>query len=141
MHTFFTQRRHSGYIALTSVIICSLLLLAVTAVIGMSSYFGRFAIVKEEFKQQSNALAEACVDYALAQLKINPTAYSGNETAIPVGSNTCQVGSITPGGNEWPKIIQAQGAYPQQTDERSFTTLLVTVDSNFNIISWEEVAE
>ena len=90
---FLNQKKHGGYIALMSVIIISLMLLALVAVLSTSGYFSRFNVLAAEYKRISLGLAESCVNVALLEIAKDPT-YAGNET-IPVGVNECNIKSIT----------------------------------------------
>jgi hypothetical protein len=128
----------SGYIALTSVIIISLLLITITAAISSANYFSRTNILENEFKIRSGNLAEACVSYARAKLAAGSANYAGNELSVPVGSSTCSVISVVPTGAVWPKTIRTQGIYPHNQAEESYTNLVVVVNSDFSISSWQE---
>jgi len=130
----------SGYIALTSVIIISLLLITVTAALSCANYFSRFNILENEFKTDSGNLAEACVNYARAELAADPENYAGNDLSVPVGSSTCSVISVMPAGAVWPKTVKTQGVYPHNQAEESYTNLVVVLNSDFSIISWQETA-
>ncbi len=121
----------SGYIALVSSIIISILLLAVTFTVSSNNFSGRFNVLNAEFKERSLALAEACVDTALLKLAQNPF-YSGNEN-ISVGNDQCSVLPIeTPSGQ---KIIKTKAIF-----QSSVTNLKITAQaSDLSVISWEEV--
>jgi len=121
----------SGYIALVSSIIISILLLAVTFAVSSNNFSSRFNVLNAEFKERSLALAEACVDTALLKLAQNPS-YSGNES-ISVGNDQCSILAIEtlPGQ----KIIKTKAIF-----QNSFTNLKITVQaSDLSVISWEEV--
>ncbi len=122
----------AGYIALSSVIIISLLLVTITAALSLVSYYSRFNILESEYKQRSVALAQSCVDYAFSQLVVNPN-YSGNE-CLNFSSNNCKVVSVTAGS--YPKTIQSQAQY-----EKSYTNLSIVTNSSFQIQSWQELPQ
>ncbi len=128
-------KNQQGYIALTSVIIISLLLITIITALSSVNYFSRYNILENEFKERSGGLAEACVDYSLAKLAAN-SSYVGGENAN-IGSDSCRVVSVTPGGNSY--SILTQGIFPSTGANRSYTNLSVTVDSNLNITNWQEV--
>ena len=88
-----TKSSNGGYIALMSVIIISLILLAFTAVLSMSGYFSRFNVLAGEYKRVSLGLAESCVNVALLKIAQGPT-YQGNET-VPVGANNCNIKQVS----------------------------------------------
>lgn len=127
-----------GYIALTSVIIISLLLITITAALSVANYFSRFNILENEFKIRSDNLAEACVSYARAKLIADPNNYAGNELSVPVGVDTCSIISVTPTGGSWPKTIKTQGIYPRNQAQASYTNLLVVLNGGYSINSWQE---
>ena len=128
----------SGYIALTSVIIISLLLITITAALSSANYFNRTNILENEFKIGSGNLAEACVSYARAKLAADQVNYAGNELLVPVGTDACSVISVMPTGAVWPKTIRTQGVYPRNQAEESYTNLTVVLNSDFSVNSWEE---
>lgn len=129
---------NGGYIALTSVIIISLLLITITAALSFANYFSRTNILENEFKIAGNNLAEACVGYARGRLMNNPDNYAGNEPSVPVGADTCTVISVIPTGPVWPKTIKTQGIYPKNQAQRSYTNLTVVLNSDFSVNSWQE---
>lgn len=136
----FSTKSGAGYIALTSVIIMSLLLITIALALSSANYFSRFNILENEFKEHSNNLAEACVNYALGQLALDIN-YAGHDQAVLIGADTCAVVSVLPAGAVWPKIITAQAVYPKNQAERSFTNLTVTINANLSVISWQETAD
>lgn len=121
----------SGYIALVSTIIISVLLMAVSFATSSSGFFGRFNILNAEFKERSLALAEACVDTALLKLAQNQS-YAGNEN-ISMGNDQCSVLPIETLSGQ--KIIKTKAIF-----QSSVTNLKITVQaSDLSVISWEEV--
>ena len=130
---------NKGYIVLISVIIISLLLVALTAAVSYANYFSRLNVLQSEFKARSYSLAEGCVNYAKTRLMNDPINYAGNELAVPVGANTCSVISITPVGSVWPKTIKTKGIYPTGQPDQSVSNLLVVVNSDYSLMSWQEV--
>ena len=116
---FFQQKNESGYIALMSVIIISLILLAFTAVLSMSGYFSRFNALAGEYKRVSLGLAESCVNVALLKIAQNPN-YTGDET-VPVGTNNCNI-----------KLVSYNPASGYDTNHQKITFFL---DHNFGLIA------
>lgn len=120
----------SGYIALTSAIIVSILILAVILSLNFSAFFGRFNILASEYKENSLALAEACVEEALLKLAQN-NSYSGDEE-IAIGDNACRIFPIVSGVQ---KTIQTKAVF-----QNAVSNLKVVLDPNdFSVISWEEI--
>lgn len=121
-----------GYIALTSAIIISTLVMAVSLALSFSSVFNRFDILGAEFKKNSRAFAEACVETALLKLAQN-SAYAGNEN-IQIASSSCSILAVESSGGQ--KIIKTK------TNFNSYiTNLKITVTfPDIAIIFWEELA-
>lgn len=127
---FYKSYLETGYIALTSVIIISVLLITVTAALSSINYFSRFNVLENEFKQKSANLAEACVDYAFSRLAASPAYDPGalGGECVGVGLDKCKVVSVSG------SAVQVQGVY-----QKSYTNLVVNFDSDFNVSSWQEV--
>ena len=127
------QMSQSGYIALISSIIISILVLGIALAISSTGYFSRFDILKNEFKERSSALAEACVDTALLKLAKNQS-YNGNEN-INVGNDQCSILIIETASGQ--KIIKTKAIF-----QNAVTNLKITVNNtNLSVIYWEEVAK
>ena len=125
----YKLKARDGYIALTSAIIISVLLLAITVSIGFSGFFGRINILDAESKEKSLMLAEACADTALLNLA------KGIKTtgAVAVGSDDCSIVSVTTDGGQ--VTIKTQAII-----NRAYSSIQVVVDTNsFAILSWEEL--
>lgn len=121
----------SGYVAITSATIMLLIIVLIVSTLGMSSSLSRTDISLFHFKEQSQALAEGCVEVALLRLAENKN-YGGGEN-VTIGSSTCRIVSVVASGSE--KIIRAEAEF-QETN----TNLVVTVKgTTLEIFSWEEV--
>jgi len=124
---------NQGYIAITSAIIISLLLLAITFTVNLSSFFGRFNIFDSQTKEISYALAEACAEKALLNLVQN-SSYAGNETITVKTPDTCDILAIETNGSQ--KIIKTSAIF-----DKTKTNLRVVFDTTSSqIIFWEEVS-
>lgn len=127
----------SGYIALMSTIVISVLLLAMAVSLGFAGFFGRFNVLDSESKERSLGLAEACADIAILNFAEN-ISYGGNETIYLDPDNPlekCTIFSLEDHPTENWKIIKTQASF-----NNSFTNIKVTVDKNsVDIISWEEL--
>lgn len=124
------QNSSQGYIALTSVIIISLLLITVSAALSSANYFSRFNILENEYKSKSYSLAESCVDFAVSRVIAN-AGYTGANELINVGSDNCTVVSVSAG---YPKNIVTQAVY-----QKSYTNICAQINSSKNIIGWKEL--
>jgi hypothetical protein len=118
---------NGGYIALTSVIIISLLLITIITALSSINYFSRYNILENEFKDRSSGLAEACVDYALGKIGSN-SAYAGGECVV-IGSDKCKIVSVS--GN----VVVTQGVF-----QKSYTNLSVGYNpTTLAVTSWQEL--
>lgn len=93
-----------GYIALISVIIISLILLALTMTVSAQGYFTRFNGLDREYKRVSLGIAESCVNAALLKVGQTPVyqltsdpAYDATVSAVrvPVGSSYCLIKDVS----------------------------------------------
>ena len=125
------MKNQSGYIALISAIVISVVLMAVTFALSFSGYFARFNILDSEYKERSVALAEACADTALLRLALNP-GYAGNET-LTLGADSCFIRGITLAGGQFT-------IYTKAIFQKINTNLKIfAASSDLSIISWEEI--
>ncbi len=123
----------SGFIALISAIIISVLLLGITLTVSMTGFFGRFNVLDSESKERSVALAEACVDMAVL-----------NFTDVVFGSSV----NVTVSGSDQCKIIMFRNNTPvigkafiktQASTNKAFTNIKVQINTDdMTIDSWEE---
>ena len=79
----------SGFVALTSVIIFSAVLMIIAASLSIAGYFSRSSIGESEGKEISYFLAFTCLDQAYYKLS-NDIDYQGNET-LTIDSYQCQI--------------------------------------------------
>ncbi len=128
-------KHQEGYIAVTSVIIISVLLITITTALSLTNYFSRFNILENEFKQKSTGLAEACLDYALGKLAADAS-YAGGLPPVNVGTGTCIVCDVAPTGLGYPKTIRTRAVY-----QKSYTNLSIVVGSNLKPTSWQEIPQ
>lgn len=125
------MKQSAGYIALTSAIITSILIMIIVFALGGAAILNRSDILDATHKEGSLALAEACVEVALLKLAENPN-YLGNETLV-VGEDQCQILLLETQGNE--KIIKTEANLGGAVSH-----IKVSAESqNLDINSWEEV--
>lgn len=124
--------KHSpGYIALTSAIITSVLIMIVVFAMSGAAILNRFNILDSTHKEESLAFSEACVEVALLRLAQNP-GYAGSETLL-VDEGQCQIFPLEMQGNE--RIIKAEA-----DSGGAVSRLRVVVESqSLDVNSWEEV--
>jgi hypothetical protein len=128
----YNLKPSNGYIAITSAIIITILILTVVITTSTTGFFGRFNILSSLLKERGDALANACADTALLGLAEDIN-YAGS-TTINVASTTCTIFAIETNGNQ--KTIKAKG-----TDGDTGTNIKVILNTDdFTIVSWDEVA-
>lgn len=90
------NKQESGFAALMSAIIISLILLAVVFALGTDGYFARVNSSNIEYKRVSFGLAESCANAALLRIAKNYSyAPPGGGEAVAVGSQSCTIKSVT----------------------------------------------
>ncbi len=126
-----------GFIVLISVVIISVLLMAVTFALSFSGFFSRFDILYAEYKEKSVSLAEACADTALLKIAQNPNYPSPSPNPvnedISIGSDKCTIISVDTAGSQ--KTIKVKAIV-----QKSHTNLkIIANSSDLSVVSWEEM--
>lgn len=124
-------KHNEGYLAITTAIILSFLILAIVSVSGSTALFSRDNNLDFELKKNSYFLARACLEYALIKLADSPS-YSGNETR-DIDSDQCRVISVETSGLN--KIIKTRSQVLGATTNLRLTV----VAANLSTVSLEEV--
>ncbi len=117
----FRPKREGGYIALISVIVISVTMIALTAAVSLTAYLGRDSQLSSELKEISSGAAESCLQYAYGLVAQNPDylpPIGGQEAATTAGS--CKVCEVAASGPQ--RTIRVRGFY-----RRSYTNLAVAV--------------
>ncbi len=120
-----------GYIAITTSIILSIVILAIAAALGSNHLFTRMNVSDFDDKQMSLSDARSCLDEARLKLS-DDSSYAGNET-FSVGSDQCTIVSVSTSGSN--KVIEAQAAVSGATTDLQLT--VKTVD--LSTVSLEEL--
>ena len=128
-----TVGSNGGYVALISVIIISLLLMAISVAISFGGFFSRFSILDNEYKEISNGLAEACANTAILKVAQDWSYATDTPETVAVGANSCKILSVQDSALQ--KVILAQACY-----QKSYTILSIKVSNPISIDSWEELA-
>ena len=125
------EKLKEGYIAITSAIIISFLLMTIVFTLSSASFFSRSNTLDANQKETSLGLAEACADTALLKLAQN-SSYAGNEN-INIGGNSCSILALeSPSGQ---KIIKTWADYKGYR-----TNIKITMNHPaMTMISWEEL--
>ncbi len=141
--TAYNLQLESGFIALMSAIVISVMLLAITLALGFSGFFARFNVLDSESKERSSALAEACGDSAILKISqdgayapspvFDFTTQTGGES-VSVDTDSCTIASVDSSGSQ--KIIKTQANF-----NKAYTNLRIVIDTtDFTIVSWDECA-
>ncbi len=132
-----TKNEQGGFVALISVIILGIVLMAAVLSLANRGLAQRFMFLDLERKDASDALAQGCLQSAIVAVVNDPTLTisSTNWKIVHIGSATCGIYSITPNtpsaGNSLIKTTASTSA--------ATTNLEVVVGTtNGNIISWKE---
>ncbi len=130
-------KSNQGFIALTSVIIISVLLMGMVLTLNAASYLGRSAILNGEYKNRSREIAEACVDAVRLKLA-GDISYIGSDSlriTTAFGAELCSYDvDIDPQSNN-NKIIRAQ-----TTAQNMYTNVEVKVKKlDLSIINSREL--
>lgn len=80
-----------GFIALISALIISLVLLLIASGGSISGFYTRVNSLSSEYKEQSEALADACVQHALLALALETDTEEFEGVPISLGSGTCVI--------------------------------------------------
>src|SRR5258708_7401043 len=99
--------QEGGFIALISAVIISALLLVITFTLSFAGYFARFNTLDIEFKKQSVALAEGCVDKTLLLLAQGTVITT--QTPVTIGTDTCTIFPVSQGASQ--TTIKTQANY------------------------------
>lgn len=120
-----------GYIAITSSLIITMLIMAIVFAVSIAGYFGRHNIMTSEFKDLSLSFAEGCMEKALLRYAEDPT-FVGNEMII-INLYTCETLPI--------EILGDYKVFKSKTTFRGVRSNIKVVfdPSDMSIISWEEL--
>ena len=126
------EKKQSGFVALITAIVLSLILIIITTTLNQTSFLTRSMLLDAEYKERSAALAEACVDVARLKLA-NDATYVGSELGVLVGADTCDIRPISISGSQ--KVIETKASFRGAT-----TNLRVLVNfSDLSVFSWTEI--
>lgn len=128
---FFKFKGQKGYVALTSVIFMSLLLVTITVVLSIINYYSRYNILESEYKERSVAQAESCIDKAVYNV-LTGVVVTYPKTYSDLG---CTVESAVVAGSNFNVLVT--GNY-----QASKTKLQVQLNSanNYKVVTWQELA-
>lgn len=129
------QKSERGYIALISVLIAGALMLLVGVGSSLRGIDALNAVSGEESSLRAVLLADACAEESLMRLKAD-LAYSGNETIIVGGGETCRILSLLGAGNV-NRVITTQGIHNNYV--RNVRVDIAEVNPSLQIRTWATV--
>ncbi len=131
MNQYKNPQTNTGFVALISAIIISVILLLMVINVSLTAFYSRFNILDSELKERSSALAEACADTAMLKLA-NNSSYNPVNEVVTVGSDTCTIISVT--GSITKTILT-------KADFKNYNTKLqIKVDATTIAVSeWKEI--
>ncbi len=100
------QSRQRGYVVLISVLVISVVGLAVASTLMTLGISSAQTSLSGQQSAEARGLADACAEYALNQLRMD-SGYAGGET-LQLGQGTCDILPIQGSGNE-DRVIQTTG--------------------------------
>lgn len=133
---FWKQESQDGFVALTSVLVVSALVLFVATSISLLG-IGEAKSSHDYYKgNETLKIAEGCMEEALLRIR-KDSSYSGTGSTITIGNGACTI-SISGTGADRTATIEAEISGQPLYRKRLEVNLKVTGNS-VNIISYEEV--
>lgn len=99
------MKNKHGFIALTSILIIGSLVLLISIGLSARSISETKIALSQQLSNRALALADACAEYALNELKADLN-YPGNESIIIDGSDSCDILPIETSGSD--KIVKTR---------------------------------
>ena len=133
---FYINLKENGYVTLISVLVIGAIGVAVGVSLislGLSASRTSFSL---EQSNQTKALANACAEEALQQIRDQPLSFSGTDN-LALGRGNCTY-TVTAGSGE-DRTIEASGTV--DTIVRKVEISIDQINPTINITSWQEVAE
>lgn len=129
-------KNKNGFIALISVLIIGVLVLIISIGLSLRSIGETNMSFNEEISGYALSLAEACAENALLKLR-NDLNYSGNETIIIEGSDSCDILPVEGSGN-FNRVIKTRSTIKGFTKK---IRLDIAQVMPLQISLWEEVKD
>lgn len=135
MFQFLSQCEQKGYVTLLSVLVVGAVGLAISvSLILLGNGASRTSFANEQ-SNQAKALANACVETALQQIR-DADGYSGSGN-LTIGQGTCVYTVLNTGGTT--RTINASGMVG--TIVRKVAVLVTELHPLVTLASWQEVAD
>lgn len=128
--------RTKGFIALTSVLVVSVIMLSVFVGATSRSISGLNVTSALSSSLQAEALARTCAEYALLELE-RTLDYAGDES-LAVAEGSCDILPVLGSGNT-NRTVEAESTVSNTT--RRVKVVVSQISPELNISSWNNVAE
>lgn len=125
-----------GFIALTSILIIGVLILAISTGLSLRSISETKMSLGEQESHRALALANLCAEVAVMKLE-SVLNYSGNET-VPISGETCDIINVEGLGNS-NRIVKTQSTVFGFT--KKVKVVVSQISPVMQITSWEEVGD
>lgn len=126
----------NGYVILISVLVVSIVGLAIAASVITLGIGSSQTALSSQQSFQARALADACAEHALNELR-QSTGYSGSETLM-FATGSCEVLAVGGSGNS-NRTVQVSGTVG--TAVRYVEVIVAEVKPQLQISQWQEVAD
>ena len=128
--------RQRGYVLLISVLLTAVVGTAIAATLPLLGASSAQMGIAAEQSAKARALADACAEYALNELR-QSAGYGGSETLI-LGQGSCTVLSVLGNGNQ-NRTVQTTGTVGNAT--RRVEVVVANINPQLTLDSWQEVWE
>ncbi len=124
---------NSGFIALTSVLIISAVVLAIAVSVSLLGIGEANSSLTFARGEETKKVAESCVEEALLRLR-DTGSYSGG--TLSVGNGSCTIAVSGAGSNKTIDVIATLSGPPQYV--RKLQVTVKRVGNSVNVLSWSE---
>ncbi|MEN9582422.1 MAG: hypothetical protein RL641_376 [Candidatus Parcubacteria bacterium] len=124
MYTTSDKKQNTGFVAVITAIVVTLIITLIAMVTSTTSYLGRVDTTRIESKSMSRQIAEACLEHARVKLAVG--VYTGNE-AIAIDSYQCTLDPIIVSGAN--KILTSKATVDNKTTKLELTILATTLET------------
>jgi len=121
------EKKPNGYIALIALLIVAAAGLAVGISVSLSGITELQMAYSRNQALEAKTAANACIEEGLRRLAGSWANYAGS---LSIGTNSCIINAVVSGGNA---VLNATG-----TVDVIKQKINVSVDSNLEVVSWEE---
>lgn len=122
---WFTPKSHSGFAALSSVLILSAVVLTIALSVTLISVGTSQNSLALQQSMQAKTLVESCVEDVLFRIRADSN-YAGTSVTLPTG--TCTV-AVSKAGSVYTLVISSVGTYVRTANVQATRTSSITINS------------